>query len=196
MNPPLPPPSTVPPDAQAVIRERQAEGRPLLPPVIQFLNEDRTLCYSNAGSNFLLSSPKLVEFLLSLPPGEGLVEAVRQLALTPPMTVGHEQLHIIFYTIYPVTDEVNDRYQAASRPGGTCCRRLSFGGNPPRCTRMGGHPQGGHRQPTACWLGRPVGPTHRRRRPPGKQMPPTWLSQRHRGHEQLPFPICGRFPHR
>ncbi len=81
----LPPP--LPPDAQRVILERQAKGRPLLPPLIAFLNGDGTLCYSNAGTNFLLSSPKLVEFLLRLPPCNRLVWMVRQLALTPPMLV-------------------------------------------------------------------------------------------------------------
>ena len=83
----LPPP--LPPDAQRVILERQANGRPLLPPLIAFLNGDGTLCYSNAGTNYLLSSPKLVEFLLRLPPCQGFVQKVRQLALTPPMLVSH-----------------------------------------------------------------------------------------------------------
>ena len=55
--------------------------------MIRFLNGDRTLCYSNAGTNYLLSSPRLVEFLLRLPPCEGLVQKIRQLALTPPMLV-------------------------------------------------------------------------------------------------------------
>ena len=54
-----------------------------------FLNGDGTLCYSNAGTNYLLSSPTLVEFLLRLPPCNGLVQMVRQLALTPPMLVSH-----------------------------------------------------------------------------------------------------------
>ena len=83
-------PPSLPPDAQAVILERQAKGRPLFPPLIEFLNGDRTLCYSNAGSNYLLSSPTLVEFLLSLPPGDGLLRMVRELALTPPRLVNHE----------------------------------------------------------------------------------------------------------
>ena len=86
MNP-LTPLPTLPADAQAVISERQAAGRPLLTPVIQFLNKDRTLCYSNAGTNFLLSSPKLVEFLLGLPPGGGLLRMFRGLALTRPTQV-------------------------------------------------------------------------------------------------------------
>ena len=55
-----------------------------------FLNGDGTLCYSNAGTNYLLSSPKLVEFLLRLPPCQGFVQKVRQLALTPPMLVSHK----------------------------------------------------------------------------------------------------------
>ena len=82
-------PPPLPPDAQAVILERQANGRPLLQPMIMFLNGDRTLCYSNAGTNYLLSSPRLVEFLLRLPPCEGLVQKIRQLALTPPMLVSN-----------------------------------------------------------------------------------------------------------
>ena len=86
----LPPP--LPPDAQEVILVRQANGRPLLPPLIAFLNGDGTLCYSNAGTNYILSSPKLVEFLLRLPPWacQGFVEKIRQLALTPPMLVSHK----------------------------------------------------------------------------------------------------------
>ena len=72
-----------------MILERQANGRPLLTPLIMFLNGDGTLCYSNAGSNYLLSSPTLVEFLLRLAPCNGLVWMVRQLALTPPMQVSH-----------------------------------------------------------------------------------------------------------
>lgn len=54
-----------------------------------FLNGDGTLCYSNAGTNYLLSSPTLVEFLLRVPHCNGLVWMVRQLALTPPIQVSH-----------------------------------------------------------------------------------------------------------
>ena len=125
-------PPPLPPDAQAVISERQANGRPLLPPLIMFLNGDGTLCYSNAGTNYLLSSPTLVEFLLRLPPCEGLVQKVRQLALTTPMMVS--RIHTVRNDlIHIVTAEVDESHQGATRPGGACCQGLSGGGNPPRC---------------------------------------------------------------
>ena len=82
--PPFPP---FPPDAQAVMQTRQAAGRPLLQPLIMFLNEERTLCYSNAGTNFILSAPPLVEFLLRLPSGDGVPWRFREFALTPPTLV-------------------------------------------------------------------------------------------------------------
>ena len=86
-----PPAAPFPPDAQAIMWMRQAAGRPLLQPLIMFLNGDGTLCYSNAGTNFLLSAPALIEFLLRLPPCDGLPRKFRQLALTSPMQVRLKQ---------------------------------------------------------------------------------------------------------
>ena len=112
-----------PPDAQAVMWLRQSAGRPLLQPLIMFLNGDGTLCYSNAGTNFLLSPPALVEFLLRLPPCNGLPSKFRQLALTSPIQVSltykQKQKHN-----HIATAKEHSGNQRKNRPGCTCSPRF------------------------------------------------------------------------
>ena len=86
--PPVPP---FPPDAQAVMWMRQAAGRPPMQPLIMFLNQDRTLCYSNAGTNFLLSPPALVEF-------EGVPRRFRQLRILEENRCCRPDCHIVTRT--------------------------------------------------------------------------------------------------
>ena len=136
--PPTPP---FPPDAQAVMWMRQAAGRPPLQPLIMFLNQDRTLCYSNAGTNFLLSPPALVEFLLRLPPCEGIPRRFRQLALTSPLQVS---LTLKQRNNCTVTAKEHTSNQRKNRRGCTSSQRLLDRRNPSRCPRVGCDIQGGY----------------------------------------------------
>ena len=52
--------------------------------MLRLLNHGGKLCYSNAGTNFLLSAPDLVQFLTQLPPGGRLISIMRRLTTTRP----------------------------------------------------------------------------------------------------------------
>ena len=66
-----------------------------LPPdlqMIQFLNPGRTMCYSNAGTNTLFSTPEVSSFLARLPPSQGLLSIMGGLARTFPDEVSNSLL--------------------------------------------------------------------------------------------------------
>ena len=123
-TPPVPP---FPPDAQAVMQTRRAAGRPLLQPLIMFLNKERTLCYSNAGTNFILSAPTLVEFLLRLQSCDGVPWRFRQLALTPPTLVSQTHRQKLNCTVAAKEHSSNKRKNCR---GCSCSTRLPHRGNP------------------------------------------------------------------
>ena len=52
--------------------------------MLRLLNPGGKLCYSNAGTNFLLSAPDLVQFLTQLPPGGRVINILRCLTTTRP----------------------------------------------------------------------------------------------------------------
>ena len=49
-------------------------------PLLQLENSSNTVCYSNSGTNALMSSPQLSRFLAELPTSQGLLGIVRGLA--------------------------------------------------------------------------------------------------------------------
>ena len=59
-----------------------------LPPMQQALSlvNPLNVCYANAGTNVLISSPAVSSFMAALPDSEGLLEIVKTLALTSPNT--------------------------------------------------------------------------------------------------------------
>ena len=63
-----------------VQRFRQEEGLPVTQQLLQLLNPTSTLCYANAGTNLLFSSPAVSRFLAELPPLQGLGKVVREIA--------------------------------------------------------------------------------------------------------------------
>ena len=65
-------------------RERNLNGLPLKQPLLQLENSSRTVCYSNSGTNLLMSSPQLSHFLAELPSRPRLLRIVRGLARNEP----------------------------------------------------------------------------------------------------------------
>ena len=65
-------------------RERNLDGLPLKQPLLQLENSSRTVCYSNSGTNLLMSSPQLSHFLAELPSRQRLLGIVRGLARNQP----------------------------------------------------------------------------------------------------------------
>ena len=63
---------------------REKAGRPRRQQLIPFQNPSRTMCYANAGTNFLMSPPEISEFLARLPLGNGLIKVIGALARAPP----------------------------------------------------------------------------------------------------------------
>jgi hypothetical protein len=52
--------------------------------MLRLLNPGGKLCFSNAGTNFLLSAPDVVQFISQLPPGGRLLHIMRRLTTTRP----------------------------------------------------------------------------------------------------------------
>ena len=86
----LPPPEGI--SAQVPIlldleEERRQAGLPPLQQVLRLLNSSHTVCYANSGTNALLSSPDVSQFLATLPPSKGLLGVLRGLACAQPNQV-------------------------------------------------------------------------------------------------------------
>ena len=52
--------------------------------MLRLLNPGGKMCYSNAGTNFLLSAPDVIQFLTQLPPGGRVISILRWLTTTRP----------------------------------------------------------------------------------------------------------------
>ena len=68
-------------------RERNLNGLPPKQPLLQLENSSRTVCYSNSGTNLLMSSPQLSHFLAEVPSRLRLLGIVRGLARNQPHKV-------------------------------------------------------------------------------------------------------------
>jgi hypothetical protein len=55
--------------------------------MLRFINPGGKMCYSNAGTNFLLSAPEVCHFLAHQPPGTPLNNILQQLLRTRPHEV-------------------------------------------------------------------------------------------------------------
>jgi hypothetical protein len=52
--------------------------------MLRLLNPGGKLCYGNAGTNFLLAAPDVIQFFTQLPPGGRLITIMRRLTMTRP----------------------------------------------------------------------------------------------------------------
>ena len=68
-------------------RARKQVGLPPKQLLLQLENSSKTACYSNSGTNLLMSSPRISQFLAELPSRLGLLEIVRGLACNQPYKV-------------------------------------------------------------------------------------------------------------
>ena len=68
-------------------RARKQSGLPPKQALLQLENSSKTACYANSGTNLLMSSPRISQFLAELPSRPGLLEVVRELACKQPHKV-------------------------------------------------------------------------------------------------------------
>ena len=86
----LPPPKGIAANLPILLdleEERRQAGLPPVQQVLRLLNSSHTVCYANGGTNALLSSPDVNQFLAALPPSQGLLGVIRGLACAQPNQV-------------------------------------------------------------------------------------------------------------